>query len=128
MSVKFMSKEWEKLMQEKLQEEFSSRGLVSTVFAQIITDAPDGKQLWTLSEIKKGRYVSYTIGEGEPPEYEFAAEGSYETHLGCVQGTVDSVKAITSGQMKLKGNMMKAMSLLGTYSRLEEVEKSLNPV
>lgn len=126
MSVTFMSKEWEAAMQKALEEEFSTRGLVSTKFAQIMTDCPDGENMWTLFELSKGKYVRYEIGLGEPPEYELAAEGTFEVHKGCVQGTIDGSQCITTGMMKLKGNMMKAMSLLGTYSRLEEVEKSLN--
>ena len=125
MAIKFMSKEWEAAMQKGLAEEFNTKGKVTTTFVQIMTDCPDGKDLWTLVELKDGMYVRYEICEGEPPEYELAAIGKYEIHKGCVQGTIDGSKCITTGQMKLKGNMVKAMKLLGTYSRMEEVEQAI---
>lgn len=126
MAIQFMSKEWETAMQKGLEEEFNTRGMVTTVFVQIITDCPDGIDKWTLFELKKGKYVRYEIGTGEPPEYELAAAGTYEVHKGCVMGTIDGSQCITTGMMKLQGDMVKAMSLLGTYSRLEEVEQSIH--
>lgn len=126
MAVKFLSKEWESAMQKALEEEFSSKGLVSCVFTQIITNCPDGTQKWTRTEIEKGKYVSYTVGEGEPvKDYVVAAAGDYEIHKGCVAGKIDGSQCIVTGQMKLKGNIAKGMSMLGTYSRLEEVEQSI---
>ena len=70
MAVKFLSKEWEEAMQKGLAEEFSTRGMVTTTFVQILTNGPDGKDYWTLTELKKGKYVRYEVGEGQPPEYD----------------------------------------------------------
>lgn len=126
MAVKYLSKEWEAAMQKGLEEEFSSKGLVSCVFTQIITNCPDGTNKWTRTEIEKGKYVSYAVGEDEPAkDYVVAAEGEYEVHKGCVTGTIDGTQTIVTGQIKLKGNIAKAMTLLGTYSRIEEVEQSI---
>jgi hypothetical protein len=125
MAVKFLSKEWEAEMQKGLAEEFSTRGMVTTVFVQIVTDCPDGQDRWTLFELKKGKYVRYEVGVGQPPEYELAASGTYAVHKGCVTKELDGSVCITTGQMTLLGNAQKAMSLLGTYSRLEAVEQSI---
>lgn len=125
MAVKFLSKEWEEAMQKGLAEEFSTRGMVTTTFVQILKNGPDGKDYWTLTELKKGKYVRYEVGEGEPPEYELAAVGSYDVHKGCVTKELDGSVCITTGQMTLQGDVNKAMSLLGTYSRLEAVEQAI---
>lgn len=127
MAVKYLSKEWEAAMQKGLAEEFSTKGLISTVFTQIITNCPpDRTSKWTRTVIEKGKYVSYTVGDGEPEnDYVVAAEGDYEVHKGCVTGKIDGSQVIMTGQMKLKGNIAKGMSMLGTYSRLEEVEQSI---
>lgn len=125
MAVKFLSKEWEEAMQKGLAEEFSTRGMVTTVFVQILTDCPDGQNHWTLTELKKGKYMRYEVGVGEPPEYELAAVGTYAVHKGCVTKEIDGSVCITTGQMTLQGDVNKAMSLLGTYSRLEAVEQSI---
>ena len=99
--------------------------MVTTVFVQIMTGCPDGQDRWTLTEIAKGKFVRYEVGIGQPPEYELAATGSYDVHKGCVTGEIDGSQCIMTGQMVLLGNVAKGMSLLGTYSRLEEVEKSI---
>lgn len=125
MAVKFMSPEWEQEMQKRLAEEFSTKGMISTVFVQVMTDCPDGTQKWALTETEKGIYKRYEIGTGEPPKGEFTAIGSYAIHRGCVTGDVDGEQALVSGDMKLKGNMIKGMTMLGTYRRLEEVEQSV---
>lgn len=125
MAVKYLSPEWKQEMEKKLNEEFSSKGLVSTVFIQVMTDCPDGKQRWALTEIEKGKFVRYEIGEGEPPKGEFAAIGAYATHRGCVTGELDGEQCLVSGDMNVKGNMVKGMTLIGTYRRLEEVEQSI---
>ncbi len=126
MAVKFLSKEWEAAMQKGLAEEFNTKSLVSAIFTQIITNCPDGTPKWTRTVIEKGKYVSYTVGEGEPEnDYVVAAEGDYEVHKGCVTGKIDGSQCILTGQMKLKGNIAKGMSMLGTYSRMEEVEQSI---
>lgn len=125
MAVEYLSEAWAEEMRKGLAEEFSTRGIVSTVFVQIMKDAPEVGQRWALFEMKKGKFVRYEVGVGEPPKYELAAEGTYAVHKGCITGEIDGSKCIMTGDMKLRGNVVKAMSLLGTYSRLEEVAKSI---
>lgn len=124
-AVEYLSQDWANEMRTALAEEFSTRGVVSTVFVQVVTGCPDGQDAWTLIELAKGRMVRYEVGVGTPPEYELAAEGTYKVHKGCVTGEIDGSQCIMTGEMKLLGNVTKAMSLLGTYSRLEEVAKSV---
>lgn len=125
MAVEYMGKEWEKAMQEGLAAEFSTKGRVSTVFAQVMTDGPGGKQLWAVVEIDKGMYVRYEVGEGDVPAHELAAVGPYAVHKGCVKGELDGSECLMKGLMKLTGNVLKGMKLLGTYSRMEQVEQSI---
>lgn len=125
MAIKFLSTEWETEMKNKLAEEFSTRGKVTTEFVQVVTEAPDGIIHWMLLELEKGRFKSYKIGQGDIPDAELGATATYNTFKRVINSELDGAQGIMSGDFTLSGNTLKAMSLLGTYNRIEEVQRSI---
>ncbi|GAA0182885.1 hypothetical protein SH2C18_51720 [Clostridium sediminicola] len=123
--VKFLSPEWEKLMKDSLKAEFCKKGGVTTEFMQVVEGCPDGTSKWMLFKIKKSTYVSYEVGEGEQPEAEFKAFAPYEIFQKVILKELDGSKALINGKFKLKGNMMKAMGLIGIYNRVEKVQRAI---
>jgi putative sterol carrier protein len=62
-----------------------------------------------------------TIAEGELPEAEFVIKGDYDTFAQISRAELKSRKALMSGKLELKGNLVKALSLAVVVDRLNEV-------
>lgn len=125
MTIKFLSPEWEKKMQELLAAEFTKKGGVTTEFLQVVENCPDGKTRWMLASIKKSIMVSYNLGEGELPEANFKAFADYSTFEKVIKKELEGGKALVTGEFRLEGNMVKALGLIGTYNRLEAAQRSI---
>lgn len=69
--------------------------------------------------------MNYEMGTGEWPEAPFAAFAEYGTFKRVIEGELDGKEGLLTGEFTLEGNMAKAMALLGTYNRLEEVQRSI---
>lgn len=125
MAVKFLSQHWAEEMTVKLQESFNTNGNVSIIFVQVVTDTPENVQKWMFLSLVKGKFVSYEVGEGKPPKYELSAIGTYNTFKKIIRGELNGAKGITSGELKLGGNVLKSMGLLWVYEKIEEAQRSI---
>ena len=70
---------------------------------------------------REGRLETLSLGEGEPPEAEFRITGSYETFARISRAELGSQRALMTGKLKLKGNMVKALKLASIADRLNKV-------
>ena len=58
---------------------------------------------------------------GEPPEAEFHITGTYDVFARIARAELGAQKALMTGQLKLKGNMIKALKLAAIADRLNKV-------
>ncbi len=61
------------------------------------------------------------MGEGDPPQSDFRVTGPYDIFAGLTQGKIKSQRALMSGKLRLKGNMVKALKLASLADRINKV-------
>ncbi|MCK4978261.1 MAG: SCP2 sterol-binding domain-containing protein, partial [Anaerolineales bacterium] len=62
-----------------------------------------------------------SVLENEFPKVEFTISGEYETFAKISRAELGSRAALMSGKLRLKGNMVKALSLSVVVDRLNQV-------
>ena len=119
----YLSSKWrdeaEKRLKTKLDPEKMKR--ITSSMSNIYTDCPDGNDRYLFFGFKDGRLETLSIGEGEPPQAEFRITGSYETFARISRAELGSQRALMTGKLKLKGNMVKALKLASIADRLNKV-------
>ena len=125
MAIKFLSKEYEETLGNLLKEDFSKPSNLTTTFCQRILGCPDGKDRWVLYGVDQGIMAKFEIGEGEAPEAAYRVSGPYQVYVDLIHGKLDGKSCLITRKLKLEGNMTRAISLLGAYTRIEKNQKSI---
>ena len=119
----YLSSEWRDEAEKRLKNELDPEKMkrISSSMSNIYTNCPDGNDRYLFFGFKDGRLETLSIGEGEPPEAEFRITGSYETFARISRTELGSQRALMTGKLKLKGNMVKALKLASIADRLNKV-------
>lgn len=110
MAVKYLSEEWIKEVNNRLQsnEAVASAAKGQNLIIQnVITDTPDGEKR-TFLRITDG---APEIGLGEVEGAEATVTQNYETSVAVAKGELNSQAAFMQGKIKVQGNMMKLMTI-----------------
>lgn len=127
MAVKFLSQEWAEKMYESLKAEFVEEAGVTLDFIQVVEESPDGEEHWMEYILENSKFVDFKTGTGEwNEEAPFKAFAEYDVYKRVIQGELDGKDALMTGEFSLEGNMAKAMTLMGTYVRIENVQRSID--
>lgn len=126
MATKFLSKEYETVLREKLMEEFSKPSNLTCTFCQIIHGCPDGKDRYMIYGVDKGVANLFEIGEGEPPAADYRVHGPYQVYADLVKGKQDGKVALVTKKLQLEGSMIKALGLIGAYIRIEKTQRAVD--
>ena len=76
---------------------------------------------YLLFRFEEGRLAELAVGSGEPPEAEFKIKGEYQTFAKISRAELGSQRALMTGKLKLRGNMIKALKLASIADRLNKV-------
>ncbi len=121
---KYLSPEWADEAQKRLREQLSPeqmKNLTSSMLT-IYFDCPDGQDRALYYGIKDGVFEEISLREeGDFPPAEFIISGDYETFARISKAEIGSRSALMSGKLRLKGNMVKALSLASIVDRLNKV-------
>ena len=119
----YLSPEWCDEARTRLTEELSPERMnhVTSSLASLYRNCPDGKDRYMLMRYEKGVLEALEIGEGEPPGAEFRIIGDYETFAKITRAEMKSQIALMTGNLKLKGNMIKALKLASISDRFNKV-------
>ena len=119
----YLSSEWRDEAEKRLKTELDPEKMkrISSSMSNIYTDCPDGNDRYLFFGFTDGRLETLSIGEGEPPQAEFRITGSYETFARISRAELGSQRALMTGKLKLKGNMVKALKLASIADRLNKV-------
>ena len=121
---KYLSPEWADEGQKRLREQLSPeqmKNLTSSMLT-IYFDCPDGQDRALYYGIKDGVFEEISLREeGDFPPAEFIISGDYETFARISKAEIGSRSALMSGKLRLKGNMVKALSLASIVDRLNKV-------
>ncbi|MBI5843321.1 MAG: SCP2 sterol-binding domain-containing protein [Deltaproteobacteria bacterium] len=121
--IAYLSKEWRDEAEKKLKAEITPdkmKNLTSSM-SNIYEGCPDGKSRFLFFNFVDGKFAELLLGEGEPPEAEFRITGKYETFAAISRAELGSQKALMTGKLKLKGNMIKALKLASIADRINKV-------
>ena len=112
----FMSPEWmietEKVLRAKITPQTTNNATLS--IAMTVENCPDGKVKTLVFETDKGNIKTFKHADPASIKTEFAISGDYHSYEKLFRGQIEPTSAIMGGELKLKGNMIKAMRLLPT--------------
>ncbi len=122
-NVKYLSPEWAAEALRRLRAELSPDRMkhVTSSMLTVYTKCPDGKTRAVFYGLKDGAFADLTVAEGSLPDAEFTIQGDYQTFAQISRAELKSRKALMSGKLELKGNLVKALSLAVIVDRLNEV-------
>jgi len=126
-TYKYLSPEWAAEAERRLREQLSPeqmKNLTSSMLT-LYQNCPDGKERALYYKIVNGKFEDVSIREGEMPEAEFIISGDYDTFARISRAELGSRSALMRGKLKLKGNMVKALSLAAIVDRLNKVISSI---
>ena len=119
----YLSPEWAAEVQKKLQADLTADKMkfIDTSMSNIYTACPDGKVRYLFFKVEKGVFTEVSVGEGEPPKADFRITGDYELFSQISQAKMKSQRALMTGRLKLRGNMVKALKLASLADRMNAV-------
>ena len=122
-TVQYLTPPWRDEAERRLTAELSPERMnhITSSMSNIYKDCPDGRDRFLYFRFEEGRFAELILGEGEPPKAEFKITGSYDTFARISRAELGSQKALMTGKLKLKGNMVKALKLAAIADRLNKV-------
>jgi len=120
---KYISPEWAQEAYNRLRKELTPEKMkfVTSSMLTLYTNCPDGQNRAIYYAFKDGLVSEVSVREGEMPEAEFTISGDYDTFARISRAEMGSRSALMSGKLKLKGNMVKALSLAAVVDRMNKV-------
>jgi len=94
---------------------------LTTSVAFIYTSCPDGKTRCLYLKTVDGAIAEVASDENLSREAEFVITAEYDLFARVTQGTLSSQRALMSGKLKLKGNMVKALKLASLSDRINKI-------
>ena len=119
----YLSQDWAGEALRRLREELTPEKMknVTSSMLTIYLDCPDGKDRALFYKFVDGTIQELKVTEGEPPSAEFTITGDYQTFARISRAELNSRAALMSGKLRLKGNMVKALSLSSIVDRMNKV-------
>ncbi|MCK5316151.1 MAG: SCP2 sterol-binding domain-containing protein [Anaerolineales bacterium] len=120
---KYLSPEWADEAIRCLREALSPESMkhVTSSMLTHYRNCPDGKDRAVYYKYVDGVLEELSVLENEFPKVEFTISGEYETFAKISRAELGSRAALMSGKLRLKGNMVKALSLSVVVDRLNQV-------
>lgn len=119
----YLSPAWRDEAERRLKSELSPERMnfVTSSMSNIYLDCPGGETRYLLFRFEDGEFADLLLGQGEPPQAEFKISGKYETFAKITRTELSSHKALMTGKLRLKGNMVKALKLAAIADRMNKV-------
>lgn len=122
-SIVYLSKEWRDEAEKRLKAELTPEKMnnITSSMSNIYKNCPDGSEKYLFMKFEKGALAEFDVGNGEPPKAEFKITGTYEIFSQISKAELGAQKALMTGKLKLKGNMVKALKLASIADRINKV-------
>jgi putative sterol carrier protein len=120
---RYLTQEWAVEVQRRLQSELTPDKMkhITSSMLTVYNACPDGKTRGVFYRMEDGVVTELSVREGVLPDAEFTISGDYETFARISRAEIGSRSALMSGKLKLRGNMVKALSLAAVVDRLNKV-------
>ncbi|MBN1370453.1 MAG: SCP2 sterol-binding domain-containing protein [Anaerolineaceae bacterium] len=121
--LQYLSPDWAFEAQKRLREQLTPEIMkyVTSSMVTVYSHCPDGKDRALFYKIVDGVFQEVSVSVGDIPNAEFIITGDYDTFAKISRAELGSRSALMSGKLKLKGNMVKALSLASIVDRLNKV-------
>jgi putative sterol carrier protein len=125
--LRYISPEWAAEATRKLKQELSPEKMkhLTSTMVTVYHSCPDGKQRAVYYSIVDGAVDQVSVWDEAWPDAEFTISGDYEVLAQISRAELKSRKALMSGKLELKGNLVKALSLAVVVDRLNDVIASI---
>ncbi len=119
----YLTEEWRAEAERRLRAELTPERMnhITSSMSNVYLDCPGGGAKYLLFRFADGALTELALGAGEPPEAEFHITGTYDVFARISRAELGAQKALMTGQLKLKGNMIKALKLAAIADRLNKV-------
>lgn len=126
--LRYLSPEWRDAVEDRLKTDLTPEKMnfISSSMANVYTGCPDKKEHFLFFEFENGLLKSLATGTGQVPDAEFRIIGSYEVFARISRSDLGSHKALMTGKLKLKGNMIKALKLASVADRINKVISTID--
>ncbi len=121
--LKYLSQEWRGEVEKRLREQLTPEKMngVTSSMNNRYKSCPDGVDRYFMVSFRDGQVDQVLTGEGDGPEAEFYITGDYQVFAKISRAELGSQKALMNGQLKLRGNMVKALKLASLCDRLNKI-------
>lgn len=122
-SIVYLSDQWRDEAEKRLKAGLSPEKMnnITSSMSNIYTGCPGGCDRYLFIKFKDGALDQISVGEGEPPKAEFRITGSYEIFSRISRAELGAQKALMTGKLKLRGNMVKALKLASIADRVNKI-------
>lgn len=119
----YLSPEWGQEVEKRLCAELDPEKMnnLTSSMTNRYAQCPDGKEHFFYVGFENGQVSSVQVGIGEGPHAEFTILGDYDIFAQISQATLGAQRALMTGQLKLKGNMVKALKLASLVDRVNKI-------
>ena len=128
--MKFLTEEWGKDFEALMKDTFSPGKTPSKLtlsLCECYNAVPQcgGGTVWYLYILKDGVLTDIKRGEGREsaPAADYTSDCDYEPFVQTMTGELNTVKALTSGKIKFKGSLLKALKMLDTHNVITECKR-----
>ncbi len=122
-TIKYLSPEWTAEAESRLRSQLTPeqmKNLTSSMLT-IYSNCPDGKDRALYYNLENGVFTTIAVIEAPYPEVEFIISGDYDTFAKISRAELGSRPALMTGKLRLKGNMVKALSLASIVDRFNKI-------
>ncbi len=121
--LQYLTEEWRAEAEKRLKAELTPEKMnhITSSMSNIYLDCPGGGSKFLLFRFENGALAEIALGTGEPPQAEFQISGTYEVFAQISRAELGAQKALMTGKLRLKGNMIKALKLAAIADRLNKV-------
>ena len=121
--LQYLTEEWRAEAEKRLKAELTPERMnrITSSMSNVYLDCPGGGTKYLLFRFQDGALAELALGTGEPPAAEFLITGGYDVFAQISRAELGAQKALMTGKLKLKGNMIKALKLAAIADRLNKV-------
>ena len=122
-TLKYLSPEWAAEAEARLRSQLTPEQMkhLTPSMLTINHNCPDGNDRALYYALENGVFTDISVREEPFPEAEFVISGDYETFAKISRSEIGSRSALMSGKLRLRGNMVKALSLASIVDRFNKV-------
>lgn len=123
MEYQYLSPAWAQEALRRLQQDLTPERMkyVTSSMITIYNRCPDGHDRAVYYRLVHGVVVELSLHTEQWPDAEFSITGDYEVFAQISRAELKARAALMSGRLKLRGNLVKALSLAPLVDRLNQV-------